>query len=594
MRGHRVNKASVRFLRKQGLLFAFALVLGGGCPGAFALDPRIDPSRPSTQPPVLPGPPAGGSADTLQLPEPPPERAGPQSGGAGTILLKTIRFEGNEAVPTEDLEALARPYLGRRVSAGDLEQLRHEITLFYVEKGYVNSGAVIPEQDVEAGELLIRLVEGRLSEVRVTDITGKTREYRLWPLREGYIRDRLAGDPEAPLNTGDLQERYLMLLNDRLIERLNGNLLPGLHPGEAILDLKVTRARPYGGYLGVDNFSPPQIGAITGRVGFWVDNLTTLGERIDFSMSPTGGSFSYNTGIDIPLTASGTRFAFRYTNAETVLLEPPFNTANIVNNIISYDGQLSHPILWDLQQKLTLGMNFAVRQNRETVDGVPIDFPGSRDGLTQVTVFRAWQDYWHRGQQFDMAFHSTFSVGLDALGATISNNSQIGDGRFFAWLGQGVGRYRFLSNGAYVSLSGAVQVTGDRLLSLEKVAIGGFSTVRGFRQNYLVRDEGFFTSLEFGYPLYGGEAGSKYGVFLVPFMDYGGAWNQGESTTYIHSAGIGLEGHMTISDSTLGAAFYWAGRLTGNYRGPHGSFPAGAPYDAQDNGINFQVNWQTF
>ena len=505
----------------------------------------------------------------------------------------------------------------RRLTAVDLEQLRHRISLLYVSRGYVNSGALIPEQDVGQGELRVRIVEGRLNEVKVTDITPesepdwlqaieefitpKSYSARLEQRKADYVRDRLKGDPEQPLNTENLQEDYLKLLNDRMIKRLNGSLLPGMHPGEAVLDLKVTRARPYGGYVGVDNFSPPQIGGVTGRVGFWVDNLASLGERIDFNMSPTGGAFSYNTGIDIPLTASGTRFAFRYNDSSTVLIEPPLDTLNIVNQIVSYDGQLSHPLLWDFkedfQQKLTLGANFAVRQNQETISGQP-----TIQGPTQVTVVRAWQDYLFQNKVIDAAFRSTFSMGVDVLGATaftINADGRQDNGQFFAWLGQTSGRYHFREgwpkwlDNSYISLNGAVQLTNDRVLALEKIAIGGFRTVRGYRQNYLVRDQGFYLSLDAGYPLYGGEPGAKYGVYLVPFTDYGGAANQGERRNYIQSVGVGLEGYMNVAQSTLSAAFYWAGRvnLIHDYRGVPGSFPQGAEYDMQDNGINFRVNW---
>jgi len=117
--------------------------------------------------------------------------------------------------------------------------------------------------------------------------------------------------------------------------------------------------------------------------------------------------------------------------------------------------------------------------------------------------------------------------------------------------------------------------------------------VRGYRQNYLVRDQGFYVSLEGGYPIYGGGAGEKYGLYIVPFTDYGGGSDQDQQWTYLQSVGIGLEGNVKLTDAILTGGFYWAGRLTNNYRGDTGSFPYGAPYTAQDNGINFQINLQT-
>ena len=573
------------------ILLSLAILLGWMPAGQavqslFPLDPMSDPSKPSNRPLPLPIPQtdqtAKAKSKSLDIPRPGEPLDSPEKPGDKTpkLALKQVIFEGNEAISTAELDEIASLYLNRRLNSNELEGLRYKLTLYYVNNGYINSGAIIPKQSVKNGVLLIKIVEGKLSDVR---ITGQER------LREEYIRDRLLDDSGKPLNTRDLQERYLMLLNDPLIQQLNGTLMPGLHPGDAILDLKVVRNRPYGGYLGVDNYAPPSIGGYAGRIGAWVSNLTGFGERIDFGFSALGGASIYNTGLDIPLTAQGTRFAFHYTYSDTKLIEQPFDQLNIRSTIISYDGQLSHPVLWNLQQKLTLGFNFNVRQDMTTIDGRPINRDGSRDGLNQETVLRTWQDYVHQGKEFDMAIRSTMSVGVDVFGANIS--TQVGDGRFFDWLGQAVGRYRFMQNGAFVSLSGAVQLADDTLLALEKIAIGGVYTVRGYRQNYLVRDEGFYTALELSYPILGNEPGSNYSINLIPFVNFGGAWDNGSAArnpftkaTYLWSTGVGIDCRY----SNLSASLFWAQRLS-SYE-----LTKGTPYDLQDNGITFQANWRVF
>lgn len=566
----------------------------------FQPDPNSDPTKPSNRPfvPRRAEPRLPPKSDKLKLPGLPAEAQTPAGDKTPRLTLKGVIFEGNEAISTEELDEVARPFINRRLSGSELEDLRYQVSLYYVNKGYVNSGALIEKQTVQDGILRLKIVEGRLTDVKVTDVTEEASAddffSRLWPLRDVYFRSRLA-DEDQTLNSQDLQERYLKLLNDPQIERLNGTLMPGLHTGEAILDLKVVRTRPYGGYLGADNFSPPSIGSYAGRMGAWVTNLSGFGERVDFNFSATGGSNTYNTGIDIPLNGQGTRFAFRYTNSLNDLIEPPFNTLNVHTNVVSYDGQISHPVLWDLQQKLTLGLNFNIRQDTTTIAGQPFDRPGAKDGETQQTVVRTWQDYVFQQREFDVAFRSTFSVGVDALGATITNQNT-GDGRFFDWLGQGVVRYRLPTNdfipiGTYLSLSGAVQLADDHLLPLEKIAIGGVYTVRGYRQNYLVRDEGFYTALEFAYPIFGGDPGSKHSLFLVPFFNYGGAWDYGDPPIqpnqpgkWLSSAGVGMDWHY----STLSASLYWAQRLDTYI------LPQGTPYDLQDNGVTFQVNWRSF
>jgi len=65
------------------------------------------------------------------------------------------------------------------------------------------------------------------------------------------------------------------------------------------------------------------------------------------------------------------------------------------------------------------------------------------------------------------------------------------------------------------------------LLSLEKLAVGGATTVRGYRENFLVRDNGLVLNLEL--PIrFNNESGY---VLLTPFVDYGVSWDNEDTDT---------------------------------------------------------------
>src|SRR5687767_13652575 len=87
-----------------------------------------------------PRPPAP-SFDLPPLPEP-PARPGPGQGLS--VLVRDIRLEGNTVLGEAELGPIARRYEGRAVTTEELLRLRDELTLAYVERGYVNSGAIIP------------------------------------------------------------------------------------------------------------------------------------------------------------------------------------------------------------------------------------------------------------------------------------------------------------------------------------------------------------------------------------------------------------------------------------------------------------------
>ena len=85
------------------------------------------------------------------------------------------------------------------------------------------------------------------------------------------------------------------------------------------------------------------------------------------------------------------------------------------------------------------------------------------------------------------------------------------------------------------------QYTGERLLALEQMAVGGVNTVRGYRENQLVRDRAVVASLEFRVPLLFNKAGAGI-LELAPFFDFGGGWDVHEDRhpETIASTGIGL------------------------------------------------------
>jgi hemolysin activation/secretion protein len=117
-------------------------------------------------------------------------------------------------------------------------------------------------------------------------------------------------------------------------------------------------------------------------------------------------------------------------------------------------------------------------------------------------------------------------VGLDVLDAT--NNQQTSndaDSHFFAWLGQAQWVRRFDPTGIELLSSLALQISNDSLFPLEQFAVGGRYSVRGYRENQLVRDNAFLFSVETQIPVLPTLFGPYVSVHFAPFIDVGRSWN---------------------------------------------------------------------
>jgi hemolysin activation/secretion protein len=204
-----------------------------------------------------------------------------------------------------------------------------------------------------------------------------------------------------------------------------------------------------------------------------------------------------------------------------------------------------------------------------------------------VSFVRINQEYIERWEKVVVAFRSTFSVGLNSFGASINNNSLYPDSQFFAWLGQTQGIWHLPYVKSDLILKGTMQLSNDPLMPLERMSVGGRYTVRGYRENQLVRDNGYTGSAEVHIPLLG-DSQAEYSLKLVPFIDYGAAWNNVDITLvkpitqYLYSTGVGVQFQVPH----VSGEFFWAHRLENKTIQQHGNL--------QDDGIHFQVRLDAF
>ncbi len=480
------------------------------------------------------------------------------------IYIAQYQFQGNTVFDESQLQTLTTPYRDRTVRIDELEDLRQQITHFYIDHGYINSGARILPNALKEGVLTFDIVEGKLDDVQ---IHGQER------LNENYIKNRLLND--EPLNINDVKEKFQLLLTDPLIASMQGSLLPSAQSNRSILSIDVIRARPYQVTFFGNNYRPPSVGGEGGGVSSWVSNLTGLGDTLNFTFQASEGTRLYSGGWSMPISDKGTLAYFNFTEGDSWVMESPADNTDITSKVHNIEGGISHPLIENLQRKLTIGSSFAVRQNDTRLLGNSFSFnEGVNSGHTQATVVRFYQEHIERREAQVLALRSTFSVGLNALGSTPSSE-------FFAWLGQGQYAHQVLDNGSQFVWRGHVQVSNSSLLPIEQIAVGGVNTVRGYRENELVRDEGFSNSVEFHYPLVG-EPNAKQVLSLVPFVDYGGAWNRNQSARYLLSTGLGLNWKF----DQFNAEFYWAHKLNAPEINQH--------HDLQDEGIHFQLKLDAF
>ena len=531
--------------------------------------PTAEPPLPSILPPV-----------------PVPERRGPIP--TVKVYVREIRVLGSTVFTPQELGQVTDPYRNREITSEDMESLRLAMTLLYVKHGYSTSGALWPDQAITDGVLTLQIIEGTLSRINV--------EGNYW-FRSSYFTSRLQRDAGPPVNVNALQERLRLFQTDPRIERINAELRPGETRGHSALNVRVAERRPIKAWLEYNNFSTPGVGSnrVMGTIAH--HNLLGFGDALsvqygqsfgtDVNAHGSGVNPNLNVHYVVPITPYDTTFAVDYRRTDFTVIESNVKPLDINGKFESIGFTLRQPVFRTPSQEFALALTGQSQSFRTALLGTPFEFQsGSIDGLSQVSALRFSQEYVHRTQDQVISALSRMSFGLPVLGATINSRPDQATGEFFSWLGQTQLVRRLNPTRVTLLARADLQLSNKHLFLIEQMAVGGRYSVRGYREFTLLGDNAFLASLETRIPLYTSAIGEEL-LYLVPFFDYGRAWNSNTavapSPEWLASVGVG-----TIWNFWRGSRFelYWGQRLNPPAQARHTNL--------QDYGVHLQLVVEAF
>lgn len=539
---------------------------------------NIFPERPADD--NLPAetlPPLPSLEELLGEPSNPNVPPGVLNGGEETFVVSKIQLAGSTVFSDEDFAELFARFTGVPITFDDLLQVRSAVTQRYIDAGFVTSGAFIPPQTLDEGVVTVQVLEGSLEEI---EVVGTNR------LRPAYVRRRLELVAQPPINTDRLLAGLQRLKIDPLIEAVSADLQAGVRPGTSILRVEVIEADAFDMVASVDNRRSSNIGSVSRRVDLQAGNVSGLGDRVYFGYSNTDGSNDIDASYSIPLSPDNTRFNFEVGYGSSQVIEDPFDILDISSDAFYYEVGVVHPLIESPRREVTLGLAFSHTEN-QILSGLGIPgkelVPGAdENGRSRVSALRFSQSWTQRDQRQVLAVRSQFNLGLDVLNATNNDETGIPDSQFFSWRGQGQW-VRLLGEEGLFLLRGDLQLAADRLFSSEQFGLGGQQTVRGYRQNALLRDNGALVSAEARLPIIRFSEGSI--VQIVPFFDVGTAWNNfndSADTNVLAGTGIGV---VWEQDEALSARLDWGIPLVNLDSSSH---------SLQDSGIYFSVRYNLF
>lgn len=474
-----------------------------------------------------------------------------------TIKVERFIFQGNTVFSDHKLEELVASFIGKEITFSELLQARAAITKLYVDQGYISSGAYLPIAENQAIDpqqavITIGVVEGKLDKI---DVVGSSR-------LENYIRSRLP-NTFTVLNSDRLLEDLQLLQQDPLIESITAELTEGTRLERPILKVAVKERDPFKIEAVLDNSRSPAVGSFQRRVELTHANLLGLGDRFSIGYRNTDGSNTVSTSYTVPINSQNGTLQFFYANTSSNIIERPFTNLDILSDARAYELTFRQPLLRrataNSTQEFALSLTASRLESESSLLNTPFPLSSGADdqGRTRISAIRFSQEWLDRSRQQVLFFRSQFSLGINAFNATINDSAP--DSRFFAWRGQATWVRRLSANTLQVRAD--LQLADRPLVSLEQLGLGGATSVRGYRQDTFLTDNRLLLSTEFYIPVWKEEAGI---LQLVPFIDFGTAWNHNNSgndisdtsraTGTLGSIGLGLQ--YQLSDR-LNARLDW-------------------------------------
>lgn len=428
--------------------------------------------------------------------------------------LKGVTHNPSQVLTDAEIDAVVKPFIGRKLDMNGLKGLLGAINQLYYQKGYIVCEARLKPQRIRDGQLAVTLIEGKTGEVLVTNAkhTNPKMITDSFDLKSGEVA-----------SYRELSEDlvWFNLTND---VELRVDLRAGKAPETTDYEIFVNEPNNWTATVFADTYGSRSTGRP--RIGASVTNRSVLGLRDAlmvfgmFSQGSKSGMVSYS----IPFNHTGTKLTASYSQGAVEVINGPSKDMDVTGDSKSYSLRLDQPLIVESNKKITLYGNwtgllsttsmFDVEMNRTRTDtwslGLENIFFGNASVVylnTSVNRSRAEE------RTFDELWHTTY------------------------WTGNAFWRWRFLPT-TTLSISSAWQakLSGDDLVSSQQMYLGQGSGVRGYPNDVVAAQQGAYVNVEVSREILG-PLTAIYG-----FVDAG---KLGGKTAYskltLASAGLGVK-----------------------------------------------------
>jgi hemolysin activation/secretion protein len=444
----------------------------------------------------------------------PVPEAKPSTDGGACLEVKTIKLQGVTLFSERELAPVLRLYEQRCLNASEIEALMTEVTARYILKGYVSARVYLAQQDLSGGTMILLVLEGTLEGVRVDD--GGSDSIALF--------NTFPGEVGEPLNLRDIEQavdQINRLQSNNVVTHIN----PGSEAGGSVLVFENHPTKRWQASLSHDNYGAEGTGKEEAGVNASIDNLLGVNDFL---------SLGYLQSLPYHLGSEGSRLdsltyvvPFGYSkmalNASKSKFYTPLNlpsglTLQSAGETENVSLMLDRTLYRDRDSLWNVSMTVNRRDSKNYLDGELISVSSRK--LTVVNLDSSFMFPLLGGVANINGGYAQGTTWFDALEDPSNLPGWAPLAQFKKWkYGANYQRPFQVAEQPFQFSSTLVgQHSEDVLYGSEQILIGGIYSVRGFSENSLSGDDGYYWRNDLSMPLY-----FDFGATLRPYigLDYG-------------------------------------------------------------------------
>ncbi|UJD96737.1 ShlB/FhaC/HecB family hemolysin secretion/activation protein [Lelliottia amnigena] len=426
---------------------------------------------------------------TIHLPETFPQK--PVLAGSGPCFrIEKITLSGVTLITAKAQHRLISPWEGQCLDMAKITELTTVISDWYISRGYITSRAFLTEQDLSSGQLNIVVLEGKLAEIR---LEGKT------PF---MLKMAFPGLKDRVLNLRDI-EQGMEQINRLRAQPVQIEIIPASQPGYSVVNLTAQPEFPLSASISLDNSGQKSTGeeqlngSLTGNNMLGVaDKWFVSGGRSSDFATPYDAQ-NFQAGVSVPFGYGLLDYNYAWSNYRTTI-------DNVGYLWVSRGDTKTHRLnaSWVVYRngdvKTGLAAGVVQRSSRNWLNDAPLQ--SSTRNLSSLILGITHTQKMAGGVA---TLNPTYSHGMPWFNGE-TDEDKFGDAprALFSKWSMNASFQRPLTTSLWWLTSAYGQWSPDRLYGAERLTLGGESSVRGFKEQYLSGDNGGYLRNELGYTLF--------------------------------------------------------------------------------------------